>query len=98
MEFKEKNDFVVKHTSADHFDKDLELFKAHCPNSRLHSDLKRVNSWTKNKLDGLMLWELLNKLTSEEILKNRGVEIVPAEKTPKAPVEETTTKKKGANK
>jgi len=74
MNFKEKNDFLVKHTAGEHFLKDLELFKIHCPNSRLHIDLKRVNSFNKKKLDGLMLYELLGKVSPEEILKNRAIE------------------------
>lgn len=75
MNFKEKNDFLVKYTSGEHFYKDYELFKIHCPNSRLHSDLKRVNSFNRKKLDGLMLWELLGKISSEEILNNRNAEV-----------------------
>jgi hypothetical protein len=71
MKFTEKNNFIVKHTSKEHFSKDLELFKIHCPNSRLHADLKRVNSFNQKKLDGLMLLELLNKVFPEDILKNR---------------------------
>jgi uncharacterized coiled-coil protein SlyX len=71
MKFTEKNNFVVKHTSQEHFSKDRELFKVHCPNSRLHTDLKRVNSFNRKKLDGLILWELLEKVSPEEVLKNR---------------------------
>lgn len=77
MKFTEKNNFIVKHTSKDHFYKDQELFKVHCPNSRIHADLKRVNSFNRKKLDGLMLWELLDKVSPEDILKNR--EEKPAE-------------------
>jgi hypothetical protein len=77
MKFTEKNDILVKHTSGEYFSRDRELFKVHCPNSRLHTDLKRVNSFNKRKLDGLMLWELLDKVSPEEILKNR--EEKPAE-------------------
>ena len=100
MKFQEKNEFVVKHTSDVNYSQDLELFKEHCPNSRLHTDLKRVNSFNKKKLDGLMLWELLDKVTPADILKNRGVEISPmkeetattsAEETATTSTEETTT-------
>lgn len=76
MKFTEKNDFLVKHTSEKHFSKDLELFKVHCPNSKLHTDLKRINSFNCKKLDGLMLWELLDKVSPEEILKNRDIEAI----------------------
>jgi uncharacterized coiled-coil protein SlyX len=71
MKFTEKNSFLVRHTSGEHFSSDMELFKVHCPNSRLHIDLKRENSFNRKKLDGLMLWELLEKVSPEEILKNR---------------------------
>ena len=74
MKFTEKNDFLVKHTSEEHFSKDRELFKTHCPNSRLHADLKRANSFNRKKLDGLMLYELLDKVSPEEILNNRSTE------------------------
>ncbi|NDV45813.1 hypothetical protein D0T49_01950 [Paludibacter sp. 221] len=74
MKFTEKNNFIVKHKSKVYFDKDLELFKQHCSGSPLHVDLKRVNSFTMEKLDGMMLYELLEKCTPEEILKNRGIE------------------------
>jgi len=71
MKFTEKNNFIVRHTSGDYFAKDLELFKLHCPDSKLHSQLKRVNSFTRQKLDGQMLHELLDKISPAEILKNR---------------------------
>jgi len=71
MDFIKKNDFIVKNKKKEHFEKDLELFKKHCPNSRLHIDLKRVNSFNKVILVGLMLNELLEKVSPEEILKNR---------------------------
>jgi len=79
MDFIKKNDFIVKHKKKEHFDSDLELFKKHCPNSKLHDSLKRVNSFNKSILDGQMLYELLDKVSPEEILKFRGVseEIVP---------------------
>ena len=71
MKFTEKNDFIVKHKASKHFEKDLELFKKHCPNSRLHNDLKRVNTFTRYQLDGRMLYELIDKVSPEEILENR---------------------------
>jgi len=97
MKFKEKNDFVVKHTSVEYFDKDLELFKVHCSRSKLHLDLDRVNTWNKKKLDNLMLWELLDKVSADDILKNRGIEVIKVDEaqttqedlTSDAPVDET---------
>jgi len=71
MDFIKKNDFIVKNRKAEHFDRDLELFKKHCPESKLHNELKRVNSFNKHILVGLMLFELLDKVQPEDILKNR---------------------------
>ena len=75
MKFTEKNNFLVKNKDTQYFDKDLALFKEQCPASRLHVELKRVNSFNKSVLQGRMLYELLDKCTPEEILKNRGVEV-----------------------
>lgn len=91
MDFIKKNDFVVKNKSLDHFDKDLELFKAHCPSSRLHSDLKRTNSFNKRILDGHMLFELLEKVSTEEILENRKGKPTKSEKKPEDPVAKSVT-------
>ena len=73
MDFTKKNDFVVRNKDAKHFEQDMKLFKEHCPTSRLYSDLKRSNKWNRTILDGHMLFELLDKVTPEEILKNREV-------------------------
>jgi len=72
MDFIKKNDFIVKNKKKEHFEQDLELFKKHCPNSKLYIDLKRVNQFNKVILVGLMLNELLEKVSPEEILANRG--------------------------
>lgn len=72
MKFTDKNNFIVKHKSERFFDKDLELFQKHCPNSKLHSDLKRVNTFNRSILVGQMLYELLDKVSPEEILNNRA--------------------------
>lgn len=71
MKFTEKNNFIVKHKSERFFEQDLELFRKHCPNSKLHSDLKRVNSFNRSILSGKILYELLDKVSPEEILNNR---------------------------
>ena len=71
MKFTDKNDFIVKYSSVDHYDKDIELFKIHCKSSNLHYQLERVNSFNKKKLDGMMLNELLNKVSPDDILNNR---------------------------
>ena len=71
MKFTEKNDFIVKNKKGEYFSKDLDLFKKNCPNSRLHSDLKSLNSFNRSKLHGLILGELLDKVNPDDILKNR---------------------------
>jgi ribosomal protein L12E/L44/L45/RPP1/RPP2 len=71
MNFTEKNNLVIKHTSADEFYRDLELFKKRCPNDRLNHDLARANQITHARLDGSMLLRLLDKVPIDEILQNR---------------------------
>ena len=75
MDFIKKNNLVVKHKDANCFEKDLELFKVHCPKSNLHSQIKRVNSFNKHILDSQMLYELLDKVTIEVIINNRNAPI-----------------------
>jgi hypothetical protein len=72
MDFIKKNDFIVCHKGEQHFEKDLELFKKHCPDSPLHAELKRVNQFTRDKLGSRMLNELLDKVAPEKILENRS--------------------------
>ncbi|MDR1370141.1 MAG: hypothetical protein LBJ72_08485 [Dysgonamonadaceae bacterium] len=71
MEFTKKNNFIVKNKDGKYFEKDRELFTKYFPNHRFHSDLRAVNSFSRAKLDGLMLFYLLDKITPEEILVNR---------------------------
>ena len=74
MNFAKKNDFIVKNKKDEYFPKDLELFKIHCPNSKIHLDLKLLNSFNRSRIHGFILGELLNKVSPEDILKNRGIE------------------------
>ena len=71
--FSEKNNFVVRNKKGDCFDKDLELFKKTFPSHRLNNSLARANQFTKESLDGQMLYLLLDKISPEDILKNRGL-------------------------
>lgn len=73
LNFSDKNNFVVAHTSAKYFEKDAKLFRVTLPTSRLIIELGRANQFNKEKLDGRMLMEMLNFITPEKILKNRGV-------------------------
>ncbi|MCL1942558.1 MAG: hypothetical protein FWF54_03290 [Candidatus Azobacteroides sp.] len=81
MKFSEKNDFVVKHKNSDFFCRDLELYKKYYPNSELNRELARANSHTSTRLDGQILFELLDKVSPGEILENRtrneNVELKP---------------------
>ena len=71
LSFSQKNDLVVKHKGKKHFWKDLELFQKHYPSDRLMNDLAKANEFTFERLDGQMLYLLLDKVSIEEILSNR---------------------------
>ena len=71
MKFAEKNNFVIQNADSKEFFNDLELFKKHFPNDRLNHDLARANTITYHRLDGSMLFRLLEKVSPEEILENR---------------------------
>ena len=89
LPFTQKNDLVVKHKTKKYFSKDLELFQKHCPSNPLNNDLARANEFSFERLDGQMLYILLDKVPIDEILKNR--EEKPVEETvvdPVPPVEE----------
>jgi hypothetical protein len=75
MKFETKNNFIVKHKNVKYFDADLILFKKVFPTHRLHDDLRRANDFNKHILDGKMLYELLNKVSPDDILKNRETPI-----------------------
>ena len=76
LTFPQKNNFVVKHSDAKFFDKDLELFKQVCPGHKLNNQLTKVSDYNKSKLVGQMLFELLDKITPAEIIANRDKEII----------------------
>jgi len=71
LSFSQKNDLVVKHKEKKHFGKDLELFQKYFPSHRLMNDLARANAFSFEGLDGQMLYLLLDKVSMEDILKNR---------------------------
>lgn len=73
MTFGEKNDFVVDNTTAKYFDKDAELYRKTMSTSRLIPELAKANQFNREELDGRMLMEMLDFVTPEEILKNRGI-------------------------
>ncbi|MDR0681751.1 MAG: hypothetical protein LBG15_07890 [Dysgonamonadaceae bacterium] len=85
ISFEEKNNFVVKEKSVQYFSTDLELFKKHFPTHRLNNELARANSFTYERLDGQMIYSLLDVVSKDAILKNRGIEVSEKPKNPKTP-------------
>jgi uncharacterized coiled-coil protein SlyX len=96
ISFAEKNNFVVKHKSGKHFSKDLELFKKYFPVHRLNNDLARANSFTYDRLDGQILYDLLEKVSPKKILENRVEK--PIEKPEKVVKKKATANKKTVEK
>ena len=75
LSFSQKNNLVVKHKAKKHFGKDLELFQKHLPSDRLMNDLAKANEFTFERLDGQMLYLLLDKVSINEILENRNEQV-----------------------
>lgn len=73
MDFAKKNDFVVKHTNIEFFNKDKEHFMKVFPYSPLVAELKKANQYNKKALQGRILLELLNNVCPESILEYRGL-------------------------
>ena len=71
MNFNQINDFVVQNESAEHFEKDRELFVKTFPKSRIIPSLFSATQFEKKKLDGRMLIEMLSYVSPQEILNNR---------------------------
>jgi hypothetical protein len=71
ISFTEKNDFVLRHKGAKYFSLDLDLFRRHFPTHRLNTDLSRANLHTFERLDGQMLYVLLEVVGPEDILAAR---------------------------
>lgn len=86
MNFPEKNNFILKHASAKHFDADKALYKKIFPESRLNPELDRANQYNKEHLDERMLMEVLGVVCGETVLENRTA------MKPKAEVKEPATK------
>lgn len=71
LSFTEKNNLVVKYTSPKYFVSDLYLFKKVFPSHQLYSELTRANPFVHERLDGQILFSLLDKINISEILNNR---------------------------
>jgi len=82
LSFSQKNDLVVKYKGKKHFGKDLELFQKYFPSDRLMNDLARANEFTYERMDGQMLYLLLDKVSIDDILKNREEKTVIIEQQP----------------
>lgn len=75
LTFTEKNDLIVKHQNRDFFYKDLELFKKHLPIHALINELAQANEYSFDRLDGQMLYALLDIISIDEVLENRGLTV-----------------------
>jgi hypothetical protein len=73
MDFIAKNNFIVRHATADHFDADFALFEKTFPKSRLIDSLKLAQPYNKKSLDERMLFELLDNVSAETVLNNRDL-------------------------
>jgi hypothetical protein len=73
LSFVEKNRLLVKHKNSEYFYKDLELFKKHYSGHKLNNELANMTTFSKERLSEQMLLLLLDKVSIEEILENRGI-------------------------
>ena len=72
LSFTEKNNFVLRHKGAKHFSPDLDLFRRTFLTHKLNTELARANLHTYDRLDGQMLYILLDALPPDHILANRN--------------------------
>lgn len=75
LSFVEKNRLLVKHKNSEYFYKDLELFKKQYSGHKLNNELANVTTFSKERLSEQMLLLLLDKVSIEEILENRGIKL-----------------------
>ena len=74
LSFPEKNNLIVMHKNKDLFHKDVVLFRKYFPHHKLNSQLASVNQFNQERLDGLMICELLDIISIDEILSNRQLD------------------------
>jgi hypothetical protein len=72
MDFIQKNNFVISHSSEAHFERDKDLLLKLNPHTRLGNELSRANRFNKKTLDSRILLALLDIATPDEILANRA--------------------------
>jgi hypothetical protein len=94
MDFNKKNDFVVKHQSKDHFQKDAELYSKTYPDRKLNKELEKASHFQHYHLDGRILLELLDGVSPEAILANRKGQKQQPQKEPKQEAKPKAEKQK----
>ena len=72
LSFTEKNNFVLRRKDAKYFSLDLDLFRRTFLTHKLNTELSRANLHTYDRLDGQMLYALLDALPPDDILANRN--------------------------
>jgi len=86
LSFPQKNDLVQKYKGKNHFDNDLELFHKQYPSHRMTNKFSDATVFTFEKFDAEMLLLLLDKVSIDEILKNRIPPPTSVEESPSSPI------------
>lgn len=73
MDFTEKNNIVVKMQNGAYLNRDRDLLEKVLPKSPLHNQLRNVNQFNVDRLDGKIVFELLRVVSSQEISDNRKI-------------------------
>ncbi|MCT4602465.1 MAG: hypothetical protein N4A59_06150 [Marinifilum sp.] len=73
--FNEIQNFVLQHANAEHYEKDLQLYKKLFPTSSIIKELENPFPMKKKELDERMIYEILKegRVCMETILENRGI-------------------------
>lgn len=93
MDFIAKNNFIVQHASADHFEADLATYKKVFPDSPIIPSLNRAEAYNKKQLDERMLLELLEAKGTAPILEGRQKPTANSQQ-PKAKTQQPTASPK----
>lgn len=67
----EKTELTQELTDNRFFYEDLELFKSKFPYSKLNTELTRVNEYNQKRLQGQIIYNLLDVVSKKEINANR---------------------------
>ena len=71
MKFSDRNDWTIRLTDTSYFEQDKMLFYNLLPNSKLRGQIEKANDFTKRRLSGKMIFELLSVVGPERIIENR---------------------------